>query len=102
MEDMLDAEDLTNLREIGCEEGNEGTDTAVDATETMRVETLTDEALVAPKGKGRRSKFQGILAARDFRFLIWYIVTKRCRRIPWDLFFENAKKGLISLISFAA
>lgn len=68
---------------------------AAEDVETVRVERLEEEA-TAPnlKGKAKKSKFRGALAARDFRFLIWYIVTKRCRRVPWDIFFENSRKGL--------
>lgn len=61
----------------------------------VRVENLSDEAVVASRGKGKKTKYKGPLADRDARFLIWYIITKRCRRIPWDIFFENARKGKI-------
>lgn len=92
---MVESEDIANLQDLEDDESNDVTQ-AVDVTEVIRVETMTEETMVAPKGRGkRRAKFQGLLAARDFRFLVWYIVTEKCRRIPWDLFFENAKKGLI-------
>lgn len=93
-EDMIETENTVNLQDPEDEEGNEATQ-AVDATQSIRVETMAEDTVVAPKRKGKQTKFQGLLAARDFRFLIWYIVTKKCQHIPWNIFFENAKKGLI-------
>ncbi|EIM79071.1 uncharacterized protein STEHIDRAFT_116811 [Stereum hirsutum FP-91666 SS1] len=45
---------------------------APEDVETVRVERLEEEATAQNlKGKAKKSKFRGALAARDFRFLIW-------------------------------
>ena len=54
------------------------------------------------QGKGPRKKAKKamtVLEARDRRYLLEYIVTKGCRRIPWNKFFGNDSKRNFILIS---
>ncbi|KAJ7466660.1 P-loop containing nucleoside triphosphate hydrolase protein [Mycena galericulata] len=48
------------------------------------------EQQVAPKRKSKKA--MSAMEARDRRFLLEYIVTKKCRRIPWNKFFGNDSK----------
>ncbi|KAJ7166272.1 P-loop containing nucleoside triphosphate hydrolase protein [Mycena filopes] len=45
----------------------------------------------APRRKVKK-KTMSVLEARDRRYLLEYIVTKQCRRIPWNKFFGNSSK----------
>ena len=40
----------------------------------------------------RTQKFVGAVKARDNQYLLNFIVTKQCRRIIWNEFFDNARK----------
>lgn len=63
--------------------------------EAVRVETIQE--LPQPAKKRRATKIQDQITARDQKYLIEYIVTKGCRRVPWDTFFENSQKGESSI-----
>lgn len=55
------------------------------------VETLDEtEQPAVLKRKGKKG--MSAMEARDRRFLLEYIVTKGCRRIPWNKFFGNESK----------
>jgi superfamily II DNA/RNA helicase len=56
-----------------------------------------EEQRNVPKKKSK--KFMSAMEARDRRYLLEYIVTTECRRIPWNKFFGNASKCNISLFS---
>jgi superfamily II DNA/RNA helicase len=64
------------------------------------VETQEEEAeqLVAPKRKSKKA--MSAMEARDRRFLLEYIVTKGCCRIPWNKFFGNDSKRKCSFFIF--
>ncbi|KAJ7440267.1 P-loop containing nucleoside triphosphate hydrolase protein [Mycena latifolia] len=49
-----------------------------------------EETQLAPKRKPRSA--MSVMEARDRRFLLEYMVTKGCRRIPWNKFFGNDSK----------
>ncbi|THU87112.1 hypothetical protein K435DRAFT_577784, partial [Dendrothele bispora CBS 962.96] len=40
----------------------------------------------------KRKRVLTKIEARDRWFLLWFIVTTGCRRIPWNEFYKNAKK----------
>lgn len=46
-----------------------------------------------PRKRSRKKAFQTVMEARDRKFLIEYIVTTECRRIPWNKFFGNDEKS---------
>ncbi|KAJ7677229.1 P-loop containing nucleoside triphosphate hydrolase protein [Mycena rosella] len=48
------------------------------------------EMQLAPKRKSRKA--MSVLEARDCCYLLEYMVTKGCRRIPWNKFFGNDSK----------
>ncbi|KAJ7720137.1 P-loop containing nucleoside triphosphate hydrolase protein [Mycena maculata] len=48
------------------------------------------EMVKAPKGKLKKT--MSVMQLRDRCYLLEYIVTKRCRRIPWNKFFGNDNK----------
>ncbi|KAJ7845681.1 P-loop containing nucleoside triphosphate hydrolase protein [Mycena leptocephala] len=48
------------------------------------------EPKAAPKRKSKKA--MSAMEARDRRFLLEYIVTTNCRRIPWNKFFGNESK----------
>lgn len=41
----------------------------------------------------KRKKKLTRIEARDRWHLVWFICTKKCRRIPWDRFYDNENKG---------
>ncbi|KAE9393458.1 hypothetical protein BT96DRAFT_1023009 [Gymnopus androsaceus JB14] len=48
-----------------------------------------------PPSKRRRVKRKKVLTrieARDRWYLLWFILTTKCRRIPWNRFYNNASK----------
>lgn len=51
-----------------------------------------DTAEDMPTKKSRGKKAVSALQARDHKFLIEFLVTKKCRRIPWNKFFDNDNK----------
>ncbi|KAJ7762287.1 P-loop containing nucleoside triphosphate hydrolase protein [Mycena maculata] len=54
------------------------------------VEAQDEEQQVVPKRKSK--KVMSAMEARDRRFLLEYIVTKKCRRKAWNKFFGNDSK----------
>ncbi|KAF7348140.1 p-loop containing nucleoside triphosphate hydrolase protein [Mycena sanguinolenta] len=54
------------------------------------VENDETEQEKAPRPKGKKALT--VLQARDRRYLLEYIVTTGCRRIPWNKFFGNNSK----------
>ncbi|KAJ7481893.1 hypothetical protein FB451DRAFT_1029987 [Mycena latifolia] len=48
------------------------------------------EQATAPRRKPRKT--MSVVEARDRRYLLEYIVTEGCRRIPWNKFFGNSSK----------
>ncbi|KAJ7022236.1 P-loop containing nucleoside triphosphate hydrolase protein [Mycena alexandri] len=62
---------------------------------------VSDDEYVAPAPKRRRmlKKLAKLspLERRDTRYLLEYIVTEECRRIPWDKFFGNKYKKSLGL-----
>lgn len=58
----------------------------------------TKEDVVEPSRKRRRvvKQKKGLtrIEARDRWFLLWYLTTTGCRRIPWNVFFKNSSKGI--------
>lgn len=54
------------------------------------------ELKAAPKRKSKKA--MSAMEARDRRFLLEYIVTTGCRRIPWNKFFGNDLKRESSLL----
>ncbi|KAJ7508063.1 P-loop containing nucleoside triphosphate hydrolase protein [Mycena galericulata] len=82
-EDGTDADDL----ELPVEQLADGEQMDRDAA----VETHDEmEEQAVPKRK--RKKVMSAMEARDRRFLLEYIVTKACRRLPWNKFFGNDSK----------
>ncbi|KAJ7701058.1 hypothetical protein B0H16DRAFT_1348435 [Mycena metata] len=51
-----------------------------------------DDTEPTPAPKRKSKKAMSAMEARDRRFLLEYIVTTGCRRIPWNKFFGNASK----------
>lgn len=57
-----------------------------------------EEELEQGKAPKRKSmKTMSVMEARDRRYLLEYIVTKACRRIPWNKFFGNHTKCELGL-----
>jgi hypothetical protein len=75
----------------------------VDAEDPVQTEEVEDE-LQERRGQDvssaagtlfqdrRSQKFMGAVKARDNQYLLNFIVTKQCRRIIWNEFFDNARK----------
>ncbi|KAJ7780588.1 hypothetical protein DFH07DRAFT_729343 [Mycena maculata] len=51
-----------------------------------------DDTDPTPAPKRKSKKAMSAMEVRDRRFLLEYIVTTGCRRIPWNKFFGNASK----------
>lgn len=85
--------------DMDADEGPEQPEQLVDGEQMDRdaaVETQEEtEQHVAPKRKSK--KVMSVMEARDRRFLLEYIVTKGCRRLPWNKFFGNDSKCKSSL-----
>lgn len=72
------------------------TDEQRDAMVDDDTENISDPELATAVGsKKRRLGFKKMspMQARDHQYLIEYLVTARCRRIPWDTFFDNDTKS---------
>lgn len=57
-----------------------------------------DEAEQGKAPRRKAKKTMTVLEARDRRYLLEYIVTTGCRRIPWNKFFGNKSKRQCSYI----
>ncbi|KAJ7123894.1 P-loop containing nucleoside triphosphate hydrolase protein, partial [Mycena crocata] len=57
-----------------------------------REAAIDDETETETVLKRKAKKAMSVMEARDRRFLLEYIVTKGCRRIPWNKFFGNESK----------
>ncbi|KAJ7930332.1 P-loop containing nucleoside triphosphate hydrolase protein [Mycena leptocephala] len=55
-------------------------------------ESDDEETAPAPKRRKLRHHRMSALERRDLRYLLEYIVTEGCRRIPWNKFFGNKDK----------
>ncbi|KAK7030656.1 p-loop containing nucleoside triphosphate hydrolase protein [Favolaschia claudopus] len=73
----------------GDDEQQEDRDVAVAAEES---ESDDEEVVPAPKRRKFAQKKLSPLERRDLRYLLEYIVTEECRRIPWNKFFGNKEK----------
>ncbi|KAK6977332.1 p-loop containing nucleoside triphosphate hydrolase protein [Favolaschia claudopus] len=79
--------------EDGDEAQAEGHDASLAEGEQMDREAAVDrdepQEQLAPKRKPKKA--MTVLEARDRRYLLEFIVTTGCRRIPWNKFFGNTK-----------
>ncbi|THU77688.1 hypothetical protein K435DRAFT_905372 [Dendrothele bispora CBS 962.96] len=93
-EETVSSETTANILESALED--EDTNNApVDRVDAIDVDEATDTIDESSKPKSRRGKRKNAvsaLEARDRRYLSYFIATNRCRREPWDEFFNNKNK----------
>lgn len=76
--------------DVDMSEGTEGTDSKPATPES---ETLPSaEGPPSKRRKVKRKKVLTRIEARDRWYLLWFILTTKCRRIPWNRFYNNANK----------
>ncbi|KAJ7926373.1 hypothetical protein B0H13DRAFT_1862406 [Mycena leptocephala] len=96
--DIMRREDDENSSESDPEEEPEdeeetGAQADLDAAAAAQDrESDDEEAAPAPKRRKLRHHRMSALERRDLRYLLEYIVTEGCRRIPWNKFFGNKDK----------
>ncbi|THU97531.1 hypothetical protein K435DRAFT_597334, partial [Dendrothele bispora CBS 962.96] len=64
----------------------------VDAIDVEEEAATTNETISAQSRRGKKKNAANALEARDRRYLSYFIATNRCRREPWDEFFNNKNK----------
>jgi hypothetical protein len=104
------SEDEENSSESESEtevENEDGAQADRDAAAAAQDSESDDEDVApAPKRRKLRHKRMSPLERRDYRYLLEYIVTEGCRRVPWNKFFGNKDKSeqfpLVNIISYGA
>ncbi|KAJ7851208.1 P-loop containing nucleoside triphosphate hydrolase protein [Mycena leptocephala] len=94
--DIMRSEDEENSSESESEtevENEDGAQADRDAAAAAQDNESDDEDVApAPKRRKLRHKRMFPLERRDYRYLLEYIVTEGCRRVPWNKFFGNKDK----------
>ncbi|KAJ6607229.1 P-loop containing nucleoside triphosphate hydrolase protein [Mycena sp. CBHHK59/15] len=98
--DIMCREDEDNSSESDSDSEEGGEDGAqADRDAAAAVQDASDEEEAQPVKRRKFSKkVMSPLERRDRRYLLEYIVTKECRRIPWNRFFGNKDKKSLEFL----
>ncbi|KAJ6554729.1 P-loop containing nucleoside triphosphate hydrolase protein [Mycena capillaripes] len=96
--DIMRREDEDNSSDSKSEEeeDEEGHQTDRDAAAAVQDESDDEDVAPAPKRRKLRYNRMSPLERRDRRYMLKYIVTDGCRRIPWNKFFGNKYKKTLA------
>lgn len=89
-DDMVPRPDLHHINREAAIEDDEDEDTTPVVPQKR--------AAPAQGGRGRKRQAKNLIETRDRKFLSAFIATAACRRIPWNVFFANKDKGILSLL----
>ncbi|KII91475.1 hypothetical protein PLICRDRAFT_696510 [Plicaturopsis crispa FD-325 SS-3] len=67
-------------------------DLPADSRDALPGDADDDDEVPAPTAPTRKGKAVSAMAARDAKFLVEFIVTRGCRRVVWNNFFQNHLK----------